>query len=121
MLLSTIGIYRCLYFCVAWFSVWTLPHLTLRGRTLVHSRVHNSAEHTKVEYRVPPDVLGYLCFLGMIIIHASSDLHPPNPTHQKVTPTIHRQTTNTLPDDFQSSMWKFGRCRRVRQFPRPQM
>ena len=49
---------------VAWFSVWMLPYLTLRWRTLIHSRVPNSAEHTKVEYRVPPNALVYLCNPG---------------------------------------------------------
>ena len=52
-------------------------------------------------------------FLGMIIIHASSDLHPPNPMHRMVTPTTHHQRTNTLPHDFPLSIWKLGRCHRV--------
>ena len=61
------------------FSVWVLPYLTLRRRELFHCRAPNPAKHTKVEYKVPPRCLGYLSFLCMVIIHASSNLHPPNP------------------------------------------
>ena len=49
---------------VAWLSVWMLPHLTLKWRTLIHYIVPNSAEHTKVEYRVTPSALVYLCNPG---------------------------------------------------------
>ena len=36
-------------FVLCGFGVWLLPYLTLRRRTLLHNRVPNSDEHTKVE------------------------------------------------------------------------
>ena len=36
-------------FVLCGFGVWMLPYSTLRGGSLYHCRVTNSAEHTKVE------------------------------------------------------------------------
>ena len=65
-------------FVLCGFGVVLLQYLTLRRRTLSHIRVPNSAKYTRVEYKVPPRCVWLLCFLCMLIIHASSDLCPPN-------------------------------------------
>ena len=99
---ETVCMERCLpciidvnNFVLCGFGVWMLPYSTLRRGTLIHFRFPNPAEHTKDDYEVPPTCVGLLYILCMLIIHASSDCHPPNQTHQMVTPITHSQTTNT--------------------------
>ena len=94
-------------------SVWVLPFPTLGERQLFHYRASNPAKNTKVEHKVPPRCLGYLCFLCMLIIHATSDLHPPNPTHQMVTPTTHHLPPNTSPHNVPPQVCGLGQCHQV--------
>ena len=90
-------------FYIVQLSSWVLQFPTLAERQLFHYSAPNSAENIKVEYKVPPQCLGYICFLRMLIIHGTSDLHPLTPTHQTVTPinllsnTQHPATQHPIP------------------------
>ena len=54
-------------FVLCGFGMWMLPYPALRRRALVHSRVPNCAEHTKVEYKAPPRCV----WLLYIPVHAN--------------------------------------------------
>ena len=74
------------------FGVWLLPYLTLRRRTLGHTRVPNSAKYTRVEYKVPPRC----ALVTLLPVHAnypwSSNLRPLNQLTQNGDP--HNPSSN---------------------------
>ena len=102
-------------FLLCGFSVWLLPYLTLRRRTLSHIRVPKSAKYTRVEYKVPPRCVWLLCILCMLIIHASSDLHPPNQNTSNVDPhnpssnKQHLATKRPIPNVIQTDVTRSAR------------
>ena len=89
------------HFVLHGFGVWMLLYSTLRRITLIHYRVPNPAEHTKVEYKVPPRCLG----LSQHPVHANYPCILGPPTSEPNTPNgdPHNPSSNTQHPTL--SMW----------------